>query len=248
MQTSDSLRAYYKRAVPVIPELFNMAHAICGNYDLAEYVVQYTLMEAWHGETRGGMGFQEGLRSTLRRIAFEEALEPRTEAPEITWDRFGAESDDPVLGALAAESVEVRRVLALRCGCGLNGTRIARLTGMTTGEVRAIQERFVQQTARRLPPQERRRAETIIAQSIASAFRRTDDAMPSLGAIYRTFEAEAAESQRPNHLAAKIARRLLCVMIAVICATLFWLTAALLHPAQAEKATLSAPAVSAELL
>lgn len=234
MQSNDALRAYYKRVVPIMPELFNMAHAICGNYDLAEYAVQYMLQEMWHGDARGGMGFRDGLRNTLRRVAFEEALEPRTEAPELTWNGLGAESDEPVLGLLAAESVEIRRMLALRYGCGLPNARIARLVGVTGGEVREALERFEQRVARKLPPQERRRAETRIAESIAQAFRRTDDAMPSLGAIYRSFEAEVSDAGRPGHLAARIVKRLICVVLAAVCAAIFWLTAALMRPVQLE--------------
>ena len=63
MQNAEALRSFYSRVTPAIPELFNRAHAICGNYDLAEYSLQYTLMEAWVGESHGGMGFREGLRN-----------------------------------------------------------------------------------------------------------------------------------------------------------------------------------------
>ena len=78
MQNADALRSFYSRVTPAIPELFNMAYAICGNYDLAEYSLQYTLMEAWMGEFHGGMGFREGLRNTLRRV--EVAAPIRDEA------------------------------------------------------------------------------------------------------------------------------------------------------------------------
>ena len=40
MQNAEALRSFYSRVTPVIPELFNVAHAICGNYDLAEYSLQ----------------------------------------------------------------------------------------------------------------------------------------------------------------------------------------------------------------
>ena len=101
MQNADALRSFYSRVTPAIPELFNMAHAICGNYDLAEYSLQYTLMEAWVGESHGGMGFREGLRNTLRRVALDEALENRDDPPEFTWNGLNADGDDPALHQLA---------------------------------------------------------------------------------------------------------------------------------------------------
>lgn len=234
MQTSDVLRAYYSRVVPVIPELFNMAHAICGNYDLAEYALQYTLMEAWVGESHGGMGFREGLRNILRRVAMEEALELRTEMPEFTWNALASESDDPVLAQLARESAEVRRAAALRYGCGLPQTRIARLMGVSSGRVREMLDRFERRVRRSMSASERRRADVLIAQAVRREFGRKDDSMPSLSAVYRAFVSEASETRRPRHLASRIARRALCVLLALLCAVTFWFAAALIRPVSLE--------------
>lgn len=236
MQTSEALTAFYNRVTPAIPELFNMAHAICGNYDLAEYALQYTLMEAWLGASHGGMGFREGLRNTLRRVAAEEALEPRESAPEFTWDGLAGASDDPLLKLLARESLETRRIVALRYGCDLNTARIARLTGLSAGRVRELLERFERAARRKLPVQERRRFEAKLTRSVDRAFDRADDDMPSLGALYRGFEAEALETVRPSHLASRLVKRGLCAALAVICALAFWLAAVLLQPTQTEPA------------
>ena len=35
MQNTEALQAYFGRVTPAIPELFNMAHAICGSRELA---------------------------------------------------------------------------------------------------------------------------------------------------------------------------------------------------------------------
>ena len=67
-QTTEAMRAFFGRVSPAIPELFNMAYAITGSFELSEYALQYTLVEAWNGESHGGMGFREGLRKTLKRI------------------------------------------------------------------------------------------------------------------------------------------------------------------------------------
>lgn len=234
MESTEALRTYYSRVTPMIPELFNMAYAICGNYDLAEYALQYTLMEAWVGESHGGMGFREGLRNTLRRVAVEEALEPRTETVEFTWNGLSEDSDDPVLKILAQESADVRRLVALKYGCGLPVGRIARLADMSTGNVRITIERFERKVSRRLPPQEKRRFDAVIASSVGQQFARQDAAMPSLGAVYRSFVAEAMETKRPSHLAARIVRRVLYVVLVVACALVFWLAAALMQPVNME--------------
>lgn len=235
MQTTEDLRAYFSRATPAIPELYNMAYAICGSYDLAEYALQYALMEGWFGETHGGMGFREGLRNTLRQVAFEEALEPRNQTPEFTWDGLTAPSDDPVLAQLSKESLETRRVVALRYGCGLSVGRVARVTGLTASKVRGILERFARSAGRRLPASQRRRFETHLARAVDRQFDLPDDSMPSLGALYRSFEAEASENRRPSHLASKVLKKVILCVLAALCALVFWLAAVLIQPPVMEK-------------
>ena len=68
-KTPEMMRAFYGRAVPVMPELFNMAYAICGNFDLAEYALQCALLEVWFGESHGGIGFKESLRNAVRHFS-----------------------------------------------------------------------------------------------------------------------------------------------------------------------------------
>ena len=63
-QTSEALRIFFRRVTGIYPELFNTAHVICGNYDLAEYVVRNAILTTWQQNVHGGMGFNEMLRST----------------------------------------------------------------------------------------------------------------------------------------------------------------------------------------
>lgn len=236
MQTPEALHSFFTRITPAIPELFNMAYAICGNYDLAEYVVQYTLMEAWIGESRGGIGFREGMRHTLRQVAMEEALQPKETGQEFTWDGLKGESDDPVMKLLAKESLETRRAVALREGCGLPLGRIARLMGISVGRVRELLDRFERSASRKLPASERaKRFDLRLSRAMHKAFDRADAGMPSLGVIYRTFEAEAQETRRPTHLAARIFRRALLIALAAVMALVFWLGAVLIQPQSAQE-------------
>jgi DNA-directed RNA polymerase specialized sigma24 family protein len=142
-QNPDAMRAFFSRVTPVLPELFNMAYAICGNFDLAEYALSYTLIEAWNGESHGGMGFREGLRNTLRRVAAETALGERGSTSEMTWDGLTEETDDPVMRLLAAESVETRRVVALRYGCGLPVKRVAKVMDVSQVQVSRIEKKAI---------------------------------------------------------------------------------------------------------
>lgn len=227
IRTSEMLRAFYGRVSPMIPELFNMAYAICGSYDLAEYALQYTLVEAWTGESQGGMGFREGLRNTLRHVACEEAMEPRAQNAEVTWDGLTAQSDDPVLMQLAQEDVQTRRAVALRYGCALNVARIAKLMNLSAARVRELIDRFERRARRRLDAAQKRRYDAVIARAVRDEFARSSGDVPSLSAIYRTFESEAAETQRPKRWLARILQRTLCVLLALLCGVVFWLAAVL---------------------
>lgn len=239
MQTSDALRAYFSRVLPAVPELFNMAYAICGNFEQAEYSLQYALTEAWTGEFHGGMGFREGLRNTLREVALEEALRQDEDAPEFTWDALTNPGDDALLQLLAQESAETRRAAALRYGCGLSVGKTARLMGASIGEIRETLERLCRKASRKLEAADRRRAEALMARSVRRAFSQADEHMPSLGAVYRTFAAEAAEVARPKHWMAKGVRFALYVLLLLVCAAVFWFMAALIQPVDAPLAAIA---------
>lgn len=234
-QTMDAMRSFYSRVTPVIPELFNMAYAICGSYDLAEYALQYTLVEAWNGEYHGGMGFREGLRNTLKRIAAQEALNNGAGAKEFSWDGLTEESDDPFLLLLAGEEDDVRRAVALRYGCNLPLAKGAKLMGVTPAGMKEMLRRFERTAVRRLPPSERRHFEQHLSRSVRRAFGTAGADMPSLGVIYRSFEAEALEVRCPKRMVSRIVKRLLMALLAVLCALLFWLAAVLVQPAPMEE-------------
>ena len=230
MQTSDALRAYFGRVLPSIPELFNMAYAICGNFEQAEYALQYALTEAWTGEFHGGVGFREGLRNTLREVAREEALGQDAGAPEFTWDGLTDPGNDALTELLAQESAGTRRAAALRYGCGLSVSKTARLMGVSAAEVREALERLNRKASRKLDASDRRRAEALLARSVRRSFAQADENMPSMSAVYRTFAAETAEVQRPKHWMAKGVRFALYVLLLLVCAVVFWLMAALIQP------------------
>ena len=229
MQTREALREYFNRVSYAVPELFNMAYAICGSRELAEFSLQYTLTEGWLGESHGGMGFREGLRNTVRKVAYEEAVEANKKSPEVTWDGLQEPDSDPVLHALAREDTDTRRLAALRYGCSLSVGRIARLTNSTAGQVRRDLEQLERNVSRRLPAAQRRKVEALLTRAVRRSFAEPSRDMPSMGAIYRSFEAEATENRRSSHLAARIIRWVIAAVVVVLCMLIFWLAAVLIQ-------------------
>lgn len=235
LENPDAMRAFFSRVTPVIPELFNMAYAICGSFDLAEYALQYTLVEAWNGDSHGGMGFREGLRNTLRRVAVEEALHGDGGKQAFSWDGLTEAGEDPVMALLAAEDDDVRRAVALRYGCGMPVAKSAKLMGLPAAKVKEMLSRFERAAVRRLPPSQRKRFEQRLAKTVRRAFGAAGEDMPSLGAIYRSFEAEAMEKRRPKRLVSRMVKRSFMALLAVLCALLFWLAAVLIQPVPPEE-------------
>ena len=97
-QTSMELRAWFRNVEPLYAELFNAAHAMCGNYDLAEYALRSAMLDAWLQDPSAGMGFRERLRASLRREAFDAALSEEGRAAEFTWPGLPRDRDDALLG------------------------------------------------------------------------------------------------------------------------------------------------------
>lgn len=232
-KTPEMMRAFYGRAVPVMPELFNMAYAICGNFDLAEYALQCALLEVWFGESHGGIGFKESLRNAVRHFSAVELLEMRAGNVEATWNGLDAAGDDPVLEILVLESAEVRRMAALRYGCGLTHARIAQLMDVPVGSVKDALFRLEKRLRRRHDSQ-KRRPDAELTAAIRAEFRRTDENMPALSTIYRAFATEAVQVRRPKYLLSKLLKRASAVLLALACAFAFWLAAALIRPVEME--------------
>ena len=136
---ADELRAFFARVRPCYRELFNMAHAICGNYELAEYAVQSAILDVFRrGSPRSRAGLRETLRAQTRAMAMEQAR--LIDDAELTWDGFRADAiegagGDAVLQAASQESLEDRRALMLRYGCGLRPRDIARLLNVPAAQV-----------------------------------------------------------------------------------------------------------------
>ena len=134
---ADELRAFFARVRPCYRELFNMAHAICGNYELAEYAVQSAILDVFRRGTprsRAGLA-RDPARAQTRAMAVEQAR--LIDDAELTWDGFRAD---------AIEGAERRRRFA------------GRLAGTAGGSPRADAALWLRpERARHRPPAERAR-------------------------------------------------------------------------------------------
>ena len=228
--TSEALRAWFRRVEPVYPELFNTAHAMCGNDDLAEYALRSAMLEVWAQDPGRGMGFRERLRSALRQAATQTALS-QERPPEFTWPGFSAaQDDDPVLRQAAQERIEVQRLIMLRHGCGLSLRTSARLCGLSAAQARTLLERFESRCRSGMSGVDRARTEALIARSARKALARPGEDIPGPGQVYRALEAEAAGVQAPRRRVFRWVGRAVAVAVALLCAALFWVFAVLVQP------------------
>ena len=229
-QTSEALRAWFKRVEPLYPELFNTAHVICGNYDQAEYALRSAILEVYLQNTEGGMGFRERLRAAIREEAVSAAAD--ADDAEFTWAGF-ADAGDPLTRLACREDIETQRLLMLRHGVGMSPGRIAQLTGLSARYVRETLNRFEVRCRRSLAARERGHFEA----EFTRAARRQLGAkagVPLPSGVYRAFEAEASRAQPQEHRVTRIIYRLLVVIMALLCAALFWLFAVLVQPPKLE--------------
>ena len=228
--TSEELRAWFRGVQPLYAELFNAAHVMCGNYDMAEFALRSAILDVWQQNAASGMGFRERLRSSLRREAFAAALSDEGQAAEFTWPGPGEPpGDNPVGVQLGQEPVETQRLVMLRHGCGLSTRSIAQLTELSQGQARSELRRFEARCRRRLSGAERSRAESLIARQAKRLLARRGPGTPHPAQLYRAFEAEAAGAQGAGQRVSRVVGLLLTAVMALICAGAFWLFAVLVR-------------------
>ena len=229
-QTSEQLRTWFRDVEPMCVELFNAAHAMCGNYDLAEYALRSAILDVWLQNASAGMGFRERLRSALRQEAFDAALSEDGERAEFTWPGVTEPGSDPVMGQMARERVELQRLAVLRYGCGLPVKAVSRLTGMGQGQIRAELDRFESRCRRSLAGQDRARVEALIARRIKKRLKLDGSGVPQISQIYRAFEAEADGAQATGHRVLRAVGWVTTALLALLGAGVFWLFAVLVQP------------------
>ena len=234
---TDDFQLYLSRVRPIYHQLFNMAHAITGNCDQAEYSLQYAMTDFWAASSGSQHGFREGLRNTLIQAAMRTA----NAGAEFTWNGLNCENpeeeNDPVRRLIAMESVELRRVLALKYGCGFSLRKIGRVMGIEPRRIQTALSRFEARARRKLDPGLRRRFDGLILKAVKADFNLPSPLSPDMGNAFRTFQADAAAMTRPSRLPSRILHGVLAVIMALICIAGFWLAAVLMQPPVLEEPT-----------
>ena len=234
---AEDFQLYFNRIRPIYHQLFNLAHAITGNCDQAEYCLQYAMLDCWANADASANrhGFRESLRNSTIHAALRLTQSEDGKA-EFDWDGLAAREGEPstVVHLIAQEPLETRRMLALRYGCGLSLRRIARLTACEKGRVQARLHRFEARARRRLSGGDRRRADLLIAQAVRAQLALPSPQAPEISSVFRTFQADAASISRPSRLPVRILRGVLAIALALICVAAFWLAAVLMQPARLE--------------
>lgn len=233
----EEFQLYFTRIRPIYHQLFNIAHAITGNCDQAEYCLQYAMLDCWSaGDANASHhGFREGLRSSVTRSALKCPSETEYDWPGLQTD---SESEDPLIKLIAQESKDLQRLLTLRYGCSLSPRRIARIVDWDLNRVQTLLKRFEARTRRRLSTGDRRRFDSLIVRTVRSLLNQPNPLAPEIGSTFRTFQADAASITRPSRLPARILRAVLAVILAIFCVVAFWFTAVLMQPAVLEKPVL----------
>lgn len=233
---NDDFQLYLSRIRPIYHQLFNMAHAITGSCDAAEYSLQCAMMEFWSASVPSQHGFREGLRNTLIHAAMRNVQNPG----EFSWDGLYSEDaveSDPIRRLIAQESPELRRVLALKYGCGLSYSRIGRIMDIEPRRIQTALSRFDARAKRKLDGNLRKRCESLIQQAIRSDFNSPSLLAPDMGSVFRTFQVDAVAMTKPTRLPSKILNAVLAAILALICMLGFWLAAVLMQPPVLEEPT-----------
>ena len=233
---SEDFQVYFNRIRPIYAELFNLAHAVTGASAQAEYSLQYAMLECWSlGELPSSRhGFREALRSATLHAALKA---PRDADAEEDWDglQSPANPDDAIARMIAQEPIELRRMIALRYGCGLSLRRSARLASVEPRRAQQMLQRFEARARRTLPAADRRRFELRIARAVRSGLSQPSPQAPELTNMLRTFQMDAASVSRSSRLPGHILRIALAVILTLACMLVFWFAAVLLQPAVLEE-------------
>jgi len=225
----DERQEYLSKLRPMTNGLFNAAHAITGNCELAEYVLQEAILEAYLKRHKWWerMGFREGLMRTVRMRALDE-LSVQEEV-EADWRGFPKDADRPVIALLAEAPVELQRAVMMRLGCGLTTRQVADILNQPQGALQEEIQRFLFRAERNLRAERTRPVEREVAVEIRRYMDRPGSAAFDPGSMMRAFEQDV-EQRRPRRYVLRTATRLLFMGIGIVlCIVLFWVLAILVE-------------------
>lgn len=248
MPAVDSVQRYIEKLRPLCGELYRRAHVIVGNSDIAEFVLQNAIAEAYarKKEWQGKIGFREALTSSVREEALDElnrAMEsgsyerdPDDVMARSLYGELPLETADAAQQQLASrilrEKPYLQRALMLKYGCGLSTKEIAFVLQTRHKEVSDALRLFAIRMDRALKKQNGPKGvlERRLVQLSEEALRRPGGDIPDVGTIFQFFDESMEKEKKAGARVGRAVRGILLALGALLCAFLFWLIAVLLEP------------------
>lgn len=227
---SDERQEYIQKLRAITNGLFNATHAITGSYELAEYVMQAAILDAYldRGAWSNTVGFREALMRSIREHALFEIGEK--DSADIDWRGIKESAGFPLISLISEFPVEIQRMIVLKYGCGLSEKQISTVTGATADEVRDALKRNVEKLERDSGGKGAAKSfERELARELRKYMNRPGGAAFDPGTMLRAFEQDI-ESRRPKrHLIRRLLKWIFLIAAILLCMLLFWIVAVLLE-------------------
>jgi DNA-directed RNA polymerase specialized sigma24 family protein len=227
----DDRQEFLQSVKPYTGSLFNVAHAITGNCELAELATQEALTDVFlaRNKRRGAANLREELLRSTRSFALFE-LRSRNKNIDMDWRGFSNNNEgSPLIGWLSEESVEAQRVLTLKYGCGLQIKQVSDAMGLSIDEARATIKKSLSQLEKAYKRERQRPIEREISHEIKRYLSRPGSAASDPGAILRYFEQTAADIAPSKRVLNTAFRWFFMTLGVIICAVTFWVLAVLME-------------------
>ena len=260
----DNPHFFLQKVGPFYNEFFQAAYAIMGNIDLAGFVLQNTLLEAYlrRKDWRDRMSFREGVMYCIRLVGMTELRNVRREgAYEQNWPGFdagwdGGSASDGVIGMrglIMKEAVDGQRMLMLKQGCGLRNNQIAEVMQIPESEVKRklrgcdarLKRRWEQFSKREKGVGKNLYFEKVLRSAVRQEMAHPNENVPDASGVFLVFESDVEGARTKRHSFGHYLAVVLCVAGVALCAFLFWLIAILLE-SPAQPTSLSAPTAAVE--
>ena len=230
--TVDERQDYVNRLRPLANGLFNTTHTIVNNCELAEYVLQSAILDAFleRKKWRETMGFKDGL---MRAVRLRSLLEiKKLQSADADWRGIGGEaaSGDRLLEYISEQSLQLQRSVVMRYGCGMSVKQMSEILDLPPEEIRGDIRKFILKL-------EKNNAQYALSQSVERelAIRltrflyRPGSAAFDPNAMLRAFEMGLESRHMPKKIVSKTIRYLLLGLGTLICIVLFWVIAVLIE-------------------
>lgn len=235
----DDPQGYQARLKPIYSEMFRAAHAVIGNRDLAEFVLKNAVREAYlrRREWRDRMNFREGVLSAVRLVGLTELrLIRRKGGYELDWEGFSQRcpeglgaAEQKLYRAIASQSLQTRRMMVLRHGCGFKERQIAEILNMKPAQVHEELTGCAAGMEHAAGKASIHGMERLLRRVMRAEMSRPGEDLGEMGAVLRSFERDVQHVSSRKFSVGHWIGTVFGVLGALVCAALIWLIAVLLE-------------------